>query len=215
MFPWQNTDRERFPGHRTLGWNPSVAAVTTGYLLGGHKGNKLQEGLYHQLVGKETAEELRTKRHKDCCSGGGLGAVCDEASWVWFYVEYISTVTSVCRKGAGVWHQREVASSRAGVAGVVEREALLELLSFGLAETLTLPPPAPPVMLLWTARDKGPEGVLSEWVGGAPEDAKELEEDEEEGVPRGTPPPPGSPCRPWPQTWWCFSQSLCWQKEPQ
>lgn len=25
----------------------------------------------------------------------------------------------------------------------------------------------------------------------------------------------GSPCRVCPQTWWCFSQSLCWQKEPQ
>ena len=23
------------------------------------------------------------------------------------------------------------------------------------------------------------------------------------------------PCRLWPHTWWCFSQSLCWQKEPQ
>lgn len=44
--------------------------------------------------------------------------------------------------------QREVASRSAGVAGVVEREALLELLSFGLAETLALPLPAPPVRLL-------------------------------------------------------------------
>lgn len=29
----------------------------------------------------------------------------------------------------------------------------------------------------------------------------------------------GSPCGcaagVWPHTWWCFSQSLCWQKEPQ
>lgn len=105
--------------------------------------------------------------------------------------------------------QREVASSRAGVAGVVEREALLELLSLGLAETL--PPPAPPAILLWPTRDRAPGGVLSEWVGGALEEAEEVEE----GVPRGTLLPPGSPCRPWPQTWWCFSQSLCWQKEPQ
>lgn len=44
--------------------------------------------------------------------------------------------------------QREVASKSAGVAGVVEREALLELLSFGLADTLALPLPAPPVILL-------------------------------------------------------------------
>lgn len=96
------------------------------------------------------------------------------------------------------------------MAGVVEREALLELLSFGLAETLALPLPAPPVRLLCAARDSGPGVVLSEWVGGA------LEEEElEEGVPRGTLLPPGRPCRPWPHTWWCFSQSLCWQNEPQ
>lgn len=89
--------------------------------------------------------------------------------------------------------QREVASSRAGVAGVVDRETLLELLSLGLAETLPLPLPAPPAILLWPARDKGPGGVLSECVGGALEDADEVEED---GVPRGTALPPGSPCRP-------------------
>lgn len=23
------------------------------------------------------------------------------------------------------------------------------------------------------------------------------------------------PCRLWPHTWWCFSQSRCWQKDPQ
>lgn len=92
----------------------------------------------------------------------------------------------------GVRCQREVASSRAGVAGVVEREALLELLSLGLAETLP-PPPAPPAILLWPARVRGPGGVFSEWVGGAPEDAEEAED---EGVPRGTLLPPGSPCRP-------------------
>lgn len=97
-------------------------------------------------------------------------------------------------KGQGVRCQREVASRRAGVAGVVEREALLELLSFGLAETLPLPLPAPPGILLWPANDRGPGGVLSEWVGGALEDAEEVEE--EEGVPRGTLLPPGSPCRP-------------------
>lgn len=108
------------------------------------------------------------------------------------FVWSVGTVASRCRIGAGVRCQREVASSRAGVAGVVEREALLELLSLGLAETLPLPPP--PVILLWPARDRGPGGVLSEWVGGALEDAEEVEE--EEGVPRGTLLPPGSPCRP-------------------
>lgn len=97
---------------------------------------------------------------------------------------------SACTTRSGC--QREAASSRAGVAGVVEREALLELLSLGLAEML--PPPAPPAILLWPTRDRGPGGELSEWVGGALEDADELEE--EEGVPRGTLLPPGSPCRP-------------------
>lgn len=96
-------------------------------------------------------------------------------------------------KGRGVRRQREVVSSRAGVAGVVEREALLELLSLGLAETLPLPLPAPPAILLWPAKDRAPGGVLSEWVGGALEDDEEVEE---EGVPRGTLLPPGSPCRP-------------------
>lgn len=90
------------------------------------------------------------------------------------------------RKEQGSGRQREVASRRAGVAGVVEREALLELLSFGLAETLPLPLPAPPAILLWPTRDRGPGGVLSEWVGGALDDA-------EEEVPRGTLLPPGSP----------------------
>lgn len=104
----------------------------------------------------------------------------------------VGTVASVCRRGARARCQREVASSRAGVAGVVEREALLELLSLGLAETLPLPLPAPPAILLWPARDRGPGGVLSEWVGGALEEAEEVEE----GVPRGTLLPPGSPCRP-------------------
>lgn len=47
------------------------------------------------------------------------------------------------------------------------------------------------------------------------EEEEEEEDDEEEGVPRGTLLPPGSPCSVWPHTWWCFSQSLCWQKEPQ
>lgn len=84
-----------------------------------------------------------------------------------------------------------MASNRAGVAGVVEREALLELLSLGLADILP-PLPAPAAIPLWPARDRAPGGVLSEWVGGAPEDAEE----EEEGVPRGTVLPPGSPCRP-------------------
>lgn len=102
----------------------------------------------------------------------------------------VGTVASVCRDGTRVRCQREVASSRAGVAGVVEREALLELLSLGLAETLPLP--APPAILLWPARDRGPGGVLSEWVGGALEEAEEVED----GVPRGTLLPPGSPCRP-------------------
>lgn len=60
----------------------------------------------------------------------------------------------------GLRRQREVASSRAGVAGVVEREALLELLSLGLAETL--PVPVPPAILLWATRESGPGGVLSE-----------------------------------------------------
>lgn len=110
------------------------------------------------------------------------------------FVWSVGTVASVCREETRDRHQREVASSRAGVAGVVEREALLELLSLGLAETLPLPLPAPPAILLWPARDRGPGGVLSEWVGGALEDAEEVEE--EEGVPKGTLLPPGSPCRP-------------------
>lgn len=108
------------------------------------------------------------------------------------------------QESSRVGGQREVASRRAGVAGVVEREALLELLSFGLAETLPLPLPAPPARVLCATRDRGPGGVLSEWVGGALEDDEELE-----GVPSGTLLPPGRPCRPCPQTWWCFSQSLC------
>lgn len=108
------------------------------------------------------------------------------------FVWSVGTVTLVGWVGTRVRCQREVASSRAGVAGVVEREALLELLSLGLADTLPLP--APPTILLWTARDRGPGGVLSEWVGGALEDADEAEE-EEGGVPRGTLLPPGSPCR--------------------
>lgn len=108
------------------------------------------------------------------------------------FVWSVGTVASVCRgREAGVGRQREVASRRAGVAGVVEREALLELLSLGLAETLPLPLPAPPATLLWPAKDRAPGGALSEWVGGALEDA-----DEEEGVPRGTLLPPGIPCRP-------------------
>lgn len=73
----------------------------------------------------------------------------------------------------------------------MERDTLLELLSLGLAETLPLPPPAPPAMLTWPAKDRAPGGVLSEWVGGALEDAEV-----EEGVPRGTLLPPGIPCRP-------------------
>lgn len=115
--------------------------------------------------------------------------MCDEDSSVWFGVWAL--LHQYARERTRVRHQREVASSRAGVAGVVEREALLELLSLGLAETLPLPLPAPPAILLWPARDKGPGGVLAEWVGGALEDAEE-----EEGVPRGTLLPPGSPCRP-------------------
>lgn len=107
------------------------------------------------------------------------------------FVWRVGTIASVCKEMKRVGRQREVASSRAGVAGVVEREALLELLSLGLAETLPLPLPAPPVILLWPTRDRGPGGVLSGWVGGAL-DAAELEE----GVPRGTLLPPGSPCRP-------------------
>lgn len=110
------------------------------------------------------------------------------------FVWSVGTVASVCKEGTRVRCQREVASSRAGVAGVVEREALLELLSLGLAETLPLPLPAPPAILLWPTKDKAPGGVLSEWVGGALEDAEE--EEEEEGVPRGTLLPPGIPCRP-------------------
>lgn len=101
--------------------------------------------------------------------------------------------------------QREDESSRAGVAGVVERDALLEL----DPASLGLPPPAGP------PSDSGPPGgVLSECEGGTLEEEEDVEV-VEEGVPTGTPPPPGRPCRPWPHTWWCFSQSLCWQKEPQ
>lgn len=76
------------------------------------------------------------------------------------FVWSVSAVTSVCREGTKFRRQREVASSSAGVAGVVEREALLELLSLGLAETLPLP--APPAILLWAASDRGPGGVRSE-----------------------------------------------------
>lgn len=78
------------------------------------------------------------------------------------FVWSVSAVTSVCREGTKFRRQREVASSSAGVAGVVEREALLELLSLGLAETLPLPLPAPPAILLWVASDRGPGGVRSE-----------------------------------------------------
>lgn len=78
------------------------------------------------------------------------------------FVWSVSTITSVCGEGTKVRRQREVASNSAGVAGVVEREALLELLSLGLAETLPLPLPAPPAILLWAARDMGPGGVPSE-----------------------------------------------------
>lgn len=78
------------------------------------------------------------------------------------FVWSVSAVTSVCREGMKFRRQREVASSSAGVAGVVEREALLELLSLGLAETLPLPLPAPPAILLWAASDRGPGGVRSE-----------------------------------------------------
>lgn len=74
----------------------------------------------------------------------------------------VSTITSIFREGTKVRRQREVASNSAGVAGVVEREALLELLSLGLAETLPLPLPAPPAILLWAASDRGPGGVPSE-----------------------------------------------------
>lgn len=115
--------------------------------------------------------------------------MCNEDSSVWFCVECEHCISTQGRVGC----QREVASSRAGVAGVVEREALLELLSLGLAETLPPPLPAPPAILLWPARDRGPGGVLSECVGGALEDAEEAED---EGVPRGTLLPPGRPCRP-------------------
>ena len=96
--------------------------------------------------------------------------------------------------------QREDESSRAGVAGVVERDALLEL----EPPSLGLPPPT------WTPSDRGPPGgVLSECVGGALEEEDEDVEVVEDGVPTGTPPPPGNPCMPCPHTWWCFSQSLC------
>lgn len=118
--------------------------------------------------------------------------MCDEDSSVWLCVESEHCLIST-QGVTRVILQREVASSRAGVAGVVEREALLELLSLGLADTLPLPLPAPPAILLWPTRDRGPGGVLSEWVGGAPDAEEEVEE---EGVPIGTLLPPGSPCRP-------------------
>ena len=138
----------------------------------------------------------RGKKRKGLKSGEGKGAACDEDSSVWFCVELGHCHFSV-RVKLRVRHQREVASRRAGVAGVVERETLLELLSLGLADTLPPPLPAPPAILLWPARDRGPGGVLSEWVEGPLEDADEAqEEEEEEGVPRGTLLPPGSPCRP-------------------
>lgn len=83
----------------------------------------------------------------------------------------------------GFISQRDEESIRAGVAGVVERETLLELASLGL-----------PLLLVCPARDRGPGGVLSECVGGA------LDEEEMEvvdGVPSGTLLLPG---RPWPHT---------------
>lgn len=74
------------------------------------------------------------------------------------------------------------------MAGVVDREALLELELGSLGLPDTLPPPPPTV--LCPARDKGPGGPLSEWVGGAVEEA---EAEVEEGVPRGTELFPGRP----------------------
>lgn len=74
--------------------------------------------------------------------------------------ERFLSLVCVSREAARAGRQREVASSRAGVAGVVEREALLELLSLGLAETL--PPPTTPAILLWPTRESGPGGALSE-----------------------------------------------------
>ena len=72
------------------------------------------------------------------------------------------------------------------MAGVVDREALLELelASLGLEDMLPAPPPA----VLCPVRDSGPGGPFSDWVGGAVEEAEA-----EEGVPRGTELFPGRP----------------------
>lgn len=78
------------------------------------------------------------------------------------------------------------------MAGVPEREAVVEPLSLGLTAAL------------------GTE-VLGAAVSGCTEAAPSP----------AAPPAEAAPVeawRPWrvcPQTWWCFSQSLCWQKEPQ
>lgn len=56
--------------------------------MGGDEGNKLQKKKRSISGGEEKLQScLGQKRPKDCCRGGGLGAVCDEASSVWFYVE--------------------------------------------------------------------------------------------------------------------------------
>lgn len=81
----------------------------------------------------------------------------------------------------GFVSQRDEESIRAGVAGVVERETLLELASLGL-----------PLLLVCPTRERGPGGVLSECVGGALDVVEVVD-----GVPSGTLLLPG---RPWLQT---------------
>lgn len=80
--------------------------------------------------------------------------------------------------------QRDTPSNTAGVAGVADREALLELASLGLLDTLLVPPPG---------RVRGAGGLLSDGVGGAVDEDEE-EDEEEDGVPSGM------LCRPWPHT---------------
>lgn len=80
----------------------SVAAVTTGYLMGGDEGNKLRKKIKRSISGGEEKlqRSLGQKRHKECCRG--LGAVCDEASSVWFYVEYRHSHISMQGRGRGL-----------------------------------------------------------------------------------------------------------------
>lgn len=75
--------------------------------MGGDEGKKLQKKkkiIKRSISGGEEKlqRSLGQKRHKECCRGGGLGAVCDEASSVWFYVEYRHSHISMQERGWGL-----------------------------------------------------------------------------------------------------------------